>query len=161
MELYHCLESGLDDVWLENGYVVETFDEYGEAVAICDERALWRVLCRAIAHQDQPMTGQELRFLRTILRFSQSGLGHRLGYRDGQIVAKWEKACHGAVPLFADAIVRGFYLESLGERPMLTETIERLRRHAGERRDPLRRILTWAPTGRWSLKEVSAEMAVA
>jgi hypothetical protein len=160
MELYHYDESGLDYVWLENGYVVETFGDYGEGVGICDERTLWKVLGRAIVDQDRPMTGQELRYLRTMLRWSQSGLGHRLGYRDGQIVAKWEKACHGPVPLFADAIVRGLYLESLGEPPMLTETIERLRRHDGERCEPLRRVLSHDDGGLWHLTE-TAEAFVA
>lgn len=119
MRRYHYVESALDDVWLLNGFKVETFGSYGEAVGVQNEQALWRLLGRNIARQDRRMNGQELRLLRALLDWSQVGLGEQLGYTDHQMVAKWEKARHDPIPIQADTFVRACYLESIKEKPMI------------------------------------------
>ena len=126
MRRYHYIESGLDSLWLLNGFKLETFGSYGEAVGVQNEQALWRLLGRNIARQDRRMNGQELRFLRALLDWSQVGLGERLGYADHQMVAKWEKARHDPIPIQADTFVRACYLESIKEKPMIARISRRL-----------------------------------
>ncbi len=153
VELRHFTECGLDDVWPENG-----FGEYGAAAAVRDEKQLWKSPGRGIAHQDRRMPGQELRFLRTLLDWTQTGPGHRLGYGDGQIVAKWEKARHKPVPGFADLFVQTAYREKIGERAMLTRISDRLPEITNVTAAPSRRVMVAKPMGQWRSKEAPAEM---
>jgi transcriptional regulator with XRE-family HTH domain len=161
MDGYHYTECGLDNVWLENGFERRDFGGYGSAVAVHDEKGLWTVLGRSIAHQDSRMVGQELRFLRTVLGWTQAELGARLGYKDGQIVAKWEKASHGIVPMNADTFVRAAFRESIGEAASVTLVNTRLM-EVGEApyRDG-RRVLSEDSSGHWAPTEAPAEMEFA
>lgn len=54
-----------------------------------------------------------------------------LGYRDGQMVAKWNKASGAPLPAAADVIVRGTYLDAIGQAPMASDTVERFHRIDG------------------------------
>ena len=163
--MHHYTESGLDHVWLRNGFVVQDFGAYGRAVAVADERALWRVLGRAIARQDRRMTGQELRFLRSVLDWTQTDLGVRLGYADHQMVARWERNRHAAVPLHADVLLRACYLESLGEAPMVGRVSHRLAElatvPASAPEAKPRRVLVEHRGDRWVAEEAPAEMELA
>ncbi|WP_158933222.1 helix-turn-helix transcriptional regulator [Acidisphaera sp. S103] len=161
MKAYHYTECGLDDVWLTGGFEEKTFGEYGTAVAVHDEKGLWKVLARNIVRQDRRMVGQELKFLRTLLDWTQTDLGKRLGYNDGQTVAKWEKARHDAVPLNADTFVRATYCENLGERPMVTRVNSRLLEILDVAARQCRRVLEEGPMGQWTAKEAPSEMEFA
>ena len=163
--MHHYTESGLDHVWLRDGFVAQDFGAYGRAVAVEDERVLWRVLGRAIARQDRRMTGQELRFLRSVLDWTQTDLGARLGYADHQMVARWERNRHAVVPLHADVVLRACYLESLGEPPMVARVSHRLAELAiipgtGTGAEP-RRVLVERRGGTWVAEEAPAEMELA
>ena len=162
MELYHYTECGLDNVWLEGGFERQDFGGYGSAVAVHDENGLWKVIGRGIVRQDRRMMGQELRFLRTQMGWTQTELGKRLGYGDGQIVAKWEKACRSPVPVIADTFVRAAYTELSGdERPMITRVNARLLEISNIVSQIGRRVLAEEPGGPWVPKEAPAEMAFA
>ncbi len=102
MRSHHYTECGLDDVWLDSGFEVKHFGEYGTAVAVHDEKGLHQLLARDIVDHDRHLVGQELMFLRTQLDWTQVDLGRRLGYNDGQMVAKWEKAPHRSFPASVD-----------------------------------------------------------
>jgi DNA-binding transcriptional regulator YiaG len=123
--MYHWTGSGLDNVWLLNGYQVEDLGAYGQSVVVENAEALERAIARQLATQDRPLTGQEFRFLRVMLDFSQTALGRRLG-KDYQTVARWEAASRKPVPRHADAALRARYLEFVGERPLFTEIEDRL-----------------------------------
>lgn len=158
---YHYTECGLDNVWLANGFEQQDFGEYGVAVAVHDEKGLWTVLGRSIALQDSRMVGQELRFLRTVLGWTQSDLGARLGYKDGQIVAKWEKAKHEVVPMNADTFVRAAFRESIGEAPMVVRVNTRLLEVGDALASSGRRVLTEERPGHWAPTVAPAEMEFA
>ena len=53
---FHYTKSGLDDVWLANGYRVE-MTEYGEGVAIDRAHELHQVIARAIVDSARPSSG--------------------------------------------------------------------------------------------------------
>ncbi len=161
MSRYHYTECGLDNVWLDSGFEVERFGEYGTAVAVHDEKGLQRLLAREIVGQDSHLVGQELRFLRTQLDWTQTELGKRLGYGDGQMVAKWEKARHKAIPVHADVIVRAAYREEFGEKPMVTRVSQRLAEIVGVVAEGCRRIFAAGPMGQWTTQEGPPRMALA
>jgi transcriptional regulator with XRE-family HTH domain len=158
---YHYTECGLDNVWLSNGFERRDFGDYGSAVSVHDETGLWTVLGRSIAHQDRRMVGQELKFLRTVLGWTQAQLGARLGYKDGQIVAKWEKASHELVPMIADTFIRAAFRESIGEAPSVTRVNTRLLEVGDARHDEGRRVLRKEPSGHWVPADVPAAMEFA
>jgi putative transcriptional regulator len=88
---YHYTESGLDNVWLENGYTIETHENYGELVSIQNVRGLHEAIGRWLVNRARPLTGAEFRFLRTELDASQRVAAVLLGVNE-QSIAKWEKA---------------------------------------------------------------------
>jgi DNA-binding transcriptional regulator YiaG len=161
MDGYHYTECGLDNVWLANGFERRDFGAYGSAVSVHNEKGLWTTLGRTIADQDRRMVGQELRFLRTVLGWTQAQLGTRLGYKDGQIVAKWEKASHERVPMMADTFVRAAFRESIGEAPSVTRVNTRLLEVGDARHDTGRRVLCNQPSGQWAPTEAPAAMELA
>ncbi|SAI19620.1 putative zinc finger/helix-turn-helix protein%2C YgiT family [Bordetella ansorpii] len=119
--MYHYTESGLQNVWLLNGYTIREFD--GEdAVSITDADELHRVIGRALACKPF-LTGTELRFLRKELGLSQKRLGDMLGSTE-QTVSLWERK--GKMPKGLDRIVRALYLEHLDGNVKIQAMIERL-----------------------------------
>ncbi len=120
--MYHYTESGLDNVWLENGYK-EKKTPYGMAVAIDDADGLHEVLALEIANKQGRMTGKELRFLRVLLSLSQQGIAKMVGTTD-QSMSLWERK--GNVPISADALVRLLVLEKLTGDGKISEVIHRI-----------------------------------
>lgn len=122
---YHYLESGLDYVWLENGYT-DHQTPYGDAVSIAGVRALHAAIGRWIVSQPRTMTGAEFRFLRVELDLSQRSLAVVVGTNE-QSIAKWEKA--GARPVAnkaAERLLRLAYINYLDGKPEFSSIIDRL-----------------------------------
>jgi DNA-binding transcriptional regulator YiaG len=119
--MYHYTESGLQNIWLENGYIVRK-TPYGKGVSIDDVEGLHREIGRAIARKPH-LTGAELRFLRKELGMSQSALGSMVGTSE-QNVSLWER--RGRMPRAADRLVRLLYLEHISDNPKICELISRL-----------------------------------
>lgn len=88
--LFHYTQSGLDNVWLANGWRREETD-YGSTFAIEHAEELHRAIAAAIVRNRDPLRGQEARFLRTILGLSQDQFAKLLGL-DRATVIRWEKA---------------------------------------------------------------------
>ncbi len=76
---YHYTECGLDNVWLENGYEVETHKNYGDLVCISNPRGLHDAIGRLLVRLPRTLFGSEFRFLRTELDMSQRILAETLG----------------------------------------------------------------------------------
>ncbi len=133
MNKYHYKTSGLDDVYLLNGYeVIKYGDE--EAISIHDIDGLHQVISIALVQQEARLTGREFRFLRIELDLSQKALGLWFDMTD-QSVANWEKK--DRVPLWADMIIRALYVENMGEDCEVRDTLEMLSKvdraiHRGE-----------------------------
>lgn len=104
--MYHYTESGLRNVWLENGFRKVKTSE-GVAVAIEDLEGLHRVIGGTIARKPS-LTGTELRFLRKEMGLSQKALAQLLGSEE-QTVSLWER--RGRMPKTADRLFRLMYLE--------------------------------------------------
>ena len=118
--MYHYTESGLRNVWLENG-VTQRKTAHGMATAIQDVEGLHRAIGRALT-QKAHLTGAEFRFLRKELDLSQRRVADLIGSSE-QTVALWER--HGKIPKTADRMLRAIYLETIEGNVKLKELIER------------------------------------
>jgi putative transcriptional regulator len=109
--MYHFTESGLDNIYLKNGFKVINTPE-GEAVSIKDIDNLHNAIAQSIIHKDEPLLGKEFRLLRIEMDLSQKALGQLMEKSD-QTIAIWEKGDE-AVPALADKAIRDLYSESIG-----------------------------------------------
>ncbi|MBV5297585.1 MAG: transcriptional regulator [Rhodoferax sp.] len=119
--MYHYTESGLQNVWLTNGYKTRQ-TEGGVAVAIVDAEGLHQAIGRHIAAKGR-MTKEEFRFLRKELDLSQSRFAAWTGM-SVDMVSKWERL--GRVPKMACRFIQGIYLEKMDGNVKMTEMLERL-----------------------------------
>lgn len=122
---YHYIESGLDNVYLENGFTVHK-TPYGEGVSIQDTDELHREIGQWIVSLPKPLNGAELRFLRLELNMTQRHLAAMLGASE-QNVRRWEKARETAVPNgSADRLLRLLFIEYVHGDGHIRELVDRL-----------------------------------
>jgi DNA-binding transcriptional regulator YiaG len=119
--MYHYTESGLQNVWLANGYRVRK-TAYGQSVAIENADGLHIAIGRSLARKSH-LTGAEFRFLRKELDLSQGRAAFLLGSTE-QVVSLWERK--GKIPRTADRMFRALYLEAVDGNVKLKELIERV-----------------------------------
>lgn len=118
-ELYHYKESGLPNIWLKNGFIIEEIDG-AMTVAIEDLDGLHRVIGAEICRH-RFISGDEFRFLRKELDMSQSKLGEILGVSENS-VANWER--NSSIPKAAIALLKGLYFEKINQKYKLSYVAE-------------------------------------
>jgi DNA-binding transcriptional regulator YiaG len=123
MQCYHYTESGLDYIWLDNGYYFHETSR-GRGVSIEDLDGLHRAIGLHIANRKGQMTGAEVRFLRHELDWSQIVLANFLGVTD-QTVARWEKGTVD-IPPPEQKLLSGLYREHVTGNAKLRESVERI-----------------------------------
>ena len=106
--MYNYLESGLSNIYLANGYNVETID-VEEYTSIDDMNGLHKAIAQAIVDSNGSLTNEEFRFLRVELNTSQKALGEKFGVNE-QTIARYEK--EAKIPRTTDAALRSLYTES-------------------------------------------------
>jgi len=123
MSAYHYADSGLDYIYLSNGFdVVKT--PYGEGVAIHDIEGLHAVIGSCIA--DCPiMNGDEFRFLRIELGLSQVEVSRLFGVSESAL-RNWEKGRTDNVPDPSANLMRGLYLESIDANSKLSDILKKI-----------------------------------
>jgi DNA-binding transcriptional regulator YiaG len=121
--MYHYIESGLDYVWLANGYTIHK-TEYGDAVSIEQTDALHKVLATEIVNSPAPLTGAQFRFLRIEMELSQRRLAELIN-ADEQAVARWEKTRGKPVKGAAERMIRVVY-KAFSGNGSIKNMIERL-----------------------------------
>lgn len=104
---YHYIDSGLDWVYLKNGFKVHD-TPYGRGVAIEDIDGLHGAIARHIILSQGRIGGQEVKFLRSLLDVSQGGLADILGTTRAS-VARWEAQPLKAIPPSPDRALRMFF----------------------------------------------------
>ena len=109
MSLYHYVESGLKNVYLEGGVEIED-SPYGRAVSIVDLEGLHRCIATCLVKKAANLDGAEFRFLRVELDLSQRAIAKLLG-RQERIIREWESKEDGEVPDPANRIIRLIYSE--------------------------------------------------
>ena len=121
--MYKYIESGLDNIWLINGYKNHK-TPYGKGVSIDNADALHVAIGHAIASSLNKIKPQEFRFLRVQMELSQKDLGSILG-ADQQTIARWEKGTT-KIPGPAEKLMRLYYLDYIKENPEIVELCQNL-----------------------------------
>jgi putative transcriptional regulator len=121
---YHYTACGLDYVYLVNGYTVHETSQ-GSGVSIKDARELHERVALDVVGWPHPLRGQEVRFLRGMLRLSQERLAHVLRQQRGS-VARWEATPRKKIPGAADTAFRMFYALKAGGHETAMKLIELL-----------------------------------
>lgn len=124
MKAYRYTESGLDNVYLANGFKIHK-TPYGRGVSIEDTAGLHRMIGRWLIDLPKPLNGAELRFLRLEMELSQSGIAALIGSTE-QNVRRWEKARARPMPGPADRILRVLYNEYIGGDGSVRDMVDRL-----------------------------------
>lgn len=122
--MYRYQESGLDDVWLVNGYK-RSRTPYGAGVAIVDIDGLHKAIAMRLTRKPGSLSPQEFRFLRKQLGLSQEALGEWLG-SDVQAIARWEKGKSG-IPGASDRLLRALCERHAKGEADILEIVERLK----------------------------------
>jgi putative transcriptional regulator len=126
--MYHYTESGLDNVYLSNGYD-ETTEDGEEFVSFTDAYGLHRLIASRIAHQDNPLNGKECRFLRVEMNMSQKTLAFSFDV-DTQTIARWEKG-QSPIPRTSDVSLRAMYLESVDSESNTASLLKQIAENEG------------------------------
>lgn len=121
---YHYIESGLDNIWLEDGYQVHE-TQYGTGISIEDTEGLHRAIGEWLVSLPKKFTGAELRFIRLEMELTQRDLAELLG-TDEQSLRRWEKARDKPFNGSADRLLRALYTEYLDGRSSIRTIIDRL-----------------------------------
>ncbi len=121
---YHYTASGLDNVYLANGYTRHK-TPYGDGVSIQNLNGLHKVIGHALITQPIDLIGAELRFLRVEMDLSQKVLADLLGTTE-QTLRRWESSRKKAIPGPADRLLRALYGEFIGQDGNLRRMVERL-----------------------------------
>lgn len=119
--IYRYSESGLQNVWLANGYKTRKVAG-GKAVAILDADGLHRAIGRSIACKAH-LTGAELRFLRKELDLSQVRLGPIVGASE-ESVSLWER--RGKIPKSTARLIQALYMETIDGNVHIRDLLARL-----------------------------------
>lgn len=121
---YHYVESGLDNIYLVDGY---TFHKtaYGKGVSITDTAGLHKAIGQWVVSLPKPIFGTELRFLRLEMETTQRHLAAILGTTE-QTLRLWEKHRSKALPGTADRLLRALYLEYVGGDGSVRSMLDRL-----------------------------------
>lgn len=122
--MYHYVESGLDNVWLANGYTFHE-TEYGKGVSIEHSEALHRAIALGIVKSAAPLTGAEFRFLRVEMDLSQRRLADMINAEE-QAVRRWEKARSKPIKGAAERMIRVLFRMYSGDDCAVKRMIEKL-----------------------------------
>ena len=121
---HHYLESGLDNVYLLDGYRLHD-TPYGEGVSIEDTAGLNRRIGKMLVVSAPVLNGAELRFLRKEMDLGQRDLALEIGASE-QTLRLWEKHRDKAIPGTADRIVRAMYIEHVDGKVAVRHMLDRL-----------------------------------
>lgn len=122
MTAYHYTLCGLDNVYLENGYVVRD-TRHGKAVAVNDVDGLHKLLASTLVEKPAPLTGKEFRFLRVQLGLTQDSLANLMGVTEGA-VSLWERK--DVVPRANDQLIRMMVMAKLDGNARVRMALERI-----------------------------------
>ncbi|MGE3875633.1 MAG: helix-turn-helix domain-containing protein [Parvibaculaceae bacterium] len=121
---YHYKESGLDNIYLENGYAIHK-TPYGKGVSIHDTEGLHKTIGRWLIDTPHPLDGRTLRFIRREMELTQGALASLIGATE-QTLRLWEKHRAKAIPGSADRLLRAIYAEYLGGDESVSALVARL-----------------------------------
>ena len=124
-EHYHYTESGLDFVYLANGFQIRHTPR-GQVVSFTDLDGLHAAIGRFVVSERRRLSGPEVRFLRHELDLGQTELAALLGVAE-RTLARWERG-DVEIPVTADATLRAIFDSFVIEIPAAKSPEELARR---------------------------------
>jgi putative transcriptional regulator len=122
---YRYTESGLDNVYLLDGYTIHE-TPYGKGVSIQNTDALHKAIGKWLIAQPRPLNGADLRFIRTEMELTQRALAGIIGTEE-QTLRLWEKDRKKFMPNGpAERLLRALYSEALGNNVHIKRVLEKL-----------------------------------
>jgi putative transcriptional regulator len=121
---YHYRESGLDNVFLADGFEYVEGPAGRRSVVIQDLDGLHDAIGRVLIAERKVLSGEEVRFLRHELGMSQNVLAHMLDVTE-QTVRRWEQN-KLPIPRTADAVLRSIYAEKIGGNGKISDILKRI-----------------------------------
>jgi putative transcriptional regulator len=121
---YHYKDSGLENIYLENGFTIHN-TPYGKGVSIEDTEGLHKAIGLWLISLPKPLNGAELRFVRLEMETTQRNLAGILGTTE-QTLRLWEKQRRKALPGPADRLLRALYSEYIGGDGSVRRMVDRL-----------------------------------
>ncbi|MDS7931835.1 helix-turn-helix domain-containing protein [Acinetobacter sp. V102_4] len=122
--MYHYEESGLSNIWLQNGFTIENDEDFGELVSIQSVYDLHNAIGLYLITHKPELNGEEIRFLRKELNLSQRNLAGLLGVGESSI-RHWE-AGRSLIGKPTDLLLRALYQEHVQGDGELRKLIENL-----------------------------------
>jgi DNA-binding transcriptional regulator YiaG len=127
----HYTASGLDYVYLVNGFSIEDDPDYGRIVTIDAQDDLHKAIGLHIITQGRALTGSEFRFLRKQMKFTQVDLADRFG-TDVQTIANYEKG--KKIPPMSEQLMRMTFCLWIMPPDGRAEVMKRIAEEAQQRR---------------------------
>jgi DNA-binding transcriptional regulator YiaG len=121
---HHYTESGLDNIYLENGFHIHP-TAYGKGVSIQDTEGLHKAIGKWLITQPKLLNGAELRFIRLEMESTQRDLAGIIGATE-QTFRLWEKHRKKKIPGTADRLIRALYSEYMGGDGNIRRMLETL-----------------------------------
>ncbi|KOQ67076.1 helix-turn-helix domain-containing protein [Stenotrophomonas maltophilia] len=121
---YRYLGSGLDNVYLQNGYKLLQLASGEEVLHIEDIPGLHTAIASAIVDSPVELDAKTFKFLRKERDLSQRKLAEILGVEE-QTVSNWERA-KTPIPKSADLVLRALTKECLSNNASLKAIIEHM-----------------------------------
>jgi DNA-binding transcriptional regulator YiaG len=119
----HYTASGLDYVYLLNGFAIEKDPDYGRIVSIQNEGDLHRAIGLYVITRQRGLSGAEFRFLRKQMKYTQKELAKDLGVNE-QTVANYEK--ERKIPPPSDRLIRMSFMVWLTPEDARADLIKRI-----------------------------------
>ncbi len=113
---YHYTECGLDNIYLANGFEITKNSAGEEEIYIEDIHGLHEKIGLSLISKPGLLIGNEIRFIRHTIDFSQTTLAHLLGV-DYQTVLGWEKN-KWPIPKTADHYLKTIFFAYLKKGPV-------------------------------------------
>jgi len=111
MKKYHYTESGLDNIYLVNGFKITKTKSGDEEIYIHDIHGLHKAIGMILISKRGLLHGKEIKFIRSTLDLSQTALARILGCTY-QTVLLWEKD-KGEISKTADHLLRAIFFAYL------------------------------------------------
>ncbi|MGH6874120.1 MAG: helix-turn-helix domain-containing protein [Aestuariivirgaceae bacterium] len=121
---YKYIESGLDNVYLKNGYTIHK-TPYGEGITIQDTDGLHQAIGMWLITQSTAITDASLRFLRIGLDMTQKNLAAILNTTE-QTLRLWEKHRKKPIQGSADRLLRVLYSEYTTGKSSVRKLVKQL-----------------------------------
>lgn len=139
-ERYHYIESGLDNVWLYNGYTTDQDEDFEHLVSLVDVNGLHRSIAKTLLMKSAPLFGNEFKFLRTHCNVSQEAVANAIEITDEDVL-RIEERIDKPLDIWGKDMLFRVYISSLIGDEIFSQTIGANLRDLGRKTPVAERVI--------------------